>query len=120
MLGIDDEFVEKSLEEMEEDMKSLLKESERLKMDASALLRRSDDLRNRSVDLRPQDPEAAEDLWQESEELRAEARKMMGLSVDAALRAGEIKHRIEIHDQIVAVVDRADEIWKGAIRGGRS
>lgn len=115
-MGIDDEFVERSFEEMEEDMTRLQKESERLKEEASNLLRRSDDLRNRSIDLRKEDAAAAEVIWQESEELRAESREMVRLSVDCALKAGEIKHRIEIHDQIVAVMDRADEIWKGAIR----
>jgi hypothetical protein len=65
------------------------------------------------------DSSAAERVWQESEDLRAESREMIRLAVDNALKAGEIKHRIEIHDQIVAVVDRADEIWKGAIRAAR-
>ncbi len=119
MLGIDDEFVERSFEEMEEDMRRLLKESQRRKEEASNLLRRSDSLRNRSIDLRTEDQEAAEVIWQESEELREESREMVRLCVDCALKAGDIKRRIEIHDQIVAVVDRADEIWKGAIRGSR-
>ena len=120
MFGMDEEFVEKSFEEMEQDMTKLQKESERIKKEATELLRRSDDLKNRSIDLRSTDPLAAEKMWQESEDLRAESREMMRLAVDNALKAGEIKHRIEIHDQIVAVVDRADEIWKGAIRAGRS
>lgn len=119
MLGIEDEFVERSFEEMEVDMKRLLEESQRLKKEASDLLRRSDDLRRRSIELRPEDPAAAEEMWQESEELRVESREMVRLSVDSSLKAGDIKHRIKIHDQIVAVVDRADEIWKGAIRAAR-
>jgi len=119
VFGIDDEFVEKSFEEMEEDMARLQGESELLKKEAAELQRRSDDLKSRSIDLRPEDPSAAEQIWQESEGLRDESREKMRLSVDAALKAGDIKHRLEIHDQIVAVVDRADEIWKGAIRAGR-
>lgn len=119
MFGMDEEFVEKSFEEMEEDMKRLQSESERLKKEATELLRRSDDLRSRSIDLRPTDPSASEEMWQESEDLRAESRETVRLSVDCGLKAGDIKHRLEIHDQIVAVVDRADEIWKGAIRAGR-
>jgi chromosome segregation ATPase len=119
MFGVDEVFVEKRFEEMEEDMLSHQTESERLKKEAAELLRRSDELRSRSVDLRSADPEAAEEMWQESEDLRGESREMMRLSVDSALKAGEIKHRLEIHDQIVAVVDRADEIWKGAVRAGR-
>lgn len=119
MFGIDEEFVEKSFDEMEEDMARLLQESERLKKEAAELLRRSDDLKSQSVDLRPEDPSAAEQIWQESEELRTESREKMRLSVDSALKAGDIKHRLEIHDQIVAVVNRADEIWKRAVRAGR-
>ena len=119
MFGIDEEFVEKSFEEMEQDITKLQSESERLKKEATELLRESDDLRNRSIDLRSEDPLAAEQMWQESEELRDESREMMRLAVDNGLKAGEIKHRLEIHDQIVAVVDRADEIWKGAIRAPR-
>lgn len=119
MFGVDEVFVERSLEEMEEDMLKLQRESERQKKEAAELLRRSDELRSRSVDLRSADPEAAEVMWQESEELRAESREMVRLSVDSALKAGDIKHRLEIHDQIAAVVDRADEIWKRAVRAGR-
>ena len=120
MFGMDEEFVENSFKEMEEDMRRLQNESERLKKEAIELLRRSDDLRSRSIDLRSIDPSAAEEMWQKAEELRAESREMVRLSVDCGLKAGDIKHRLEIHDQIVAVVDRADEIWKGAIRAGRS
>ena len=75
MFGVDEVFVEKSFEEMEEDMLSHQTESERLKKEAAELLRRSDELRSRSVDLRSADPEAAEEMWQESEDLRGESRE---------------------------------------------
>ena len=66
MFGVDEVFVERSLEEMEEDMLKLQRESERQKKEAAELLRRSDELRSRSVDLRSADPEAAEEMWQET------------------------------------------------------
>ena len=115
----DEVFVEKSFEEMEQDMKDLLAESERLKKEAADLMAKADTLRNESVDLRIQDPKRSEEIWQESERLREEGKEMRRLSVDKSLKASDIKHRLDIHDQIVAVVDHADEIWKGAIRGKR-
>lgn len=115
----DEVFVEKSFEEMEQDMKDLLAESERLKKESVDLMMKADSLRNESVDLRFQDPEKAEGIWQESERLCEEGKEMRRLSVDKNLKASDIKHRLDIHDQIVAVVDHADEIWKGAIRAKR-
>jgi len=115
----DEVFVEKSFEEMEQDMKDLLAESERLKKEAADIMVKANSLRNESVDLRFQDPERAEGIWQESERLREESNELKRLSVDKNLKASDIKHRLDIHDQIVAVVDHADEIWKGAIRAKR-
>jgi len=116
MCGCDIEFVEKSFEEMEKDMEGFLAESGRLKKEAAEILARSDELRRQSVDLRFEDPKVAEEVWQESERLREESKETMRQSVDQKIKASDVKHRLEIHDQITAVVDRAEELWKGAIK----
>jgi len=119
MLGLDEGFVEKSFEEMEEDMKELLTMAERQKKEASELLRSSESLRNQSIDLRKDLPEKAEGIWQEADKLQADSKELMRQSVDNKLKANDIKHRLDVHQQIVEVIDHADELWKGAIKSKR-
>ena len=119
MLGLNEDLVERSFEEMQENMENLLTDSKRLRRDAADLLIRSDEVRNKSIDIRNQDTDLAEDLWMESERLRDQSKEAMRLSVDNKVKAGDIKHRIKIHDQIENVIDEADEVWKGALRARR-
>lgn len=116
MLGLDEDLVKISSEEMQENMENFLAGSERLRNEAADLLRRSDEVRNKSVDMHNQDADLAEDLWMESERLRDQSKEAMRLSVDNKVKAGDIKHRIKIHDLIENVIDEADEVWKGALR----
>ena len=119
MLGLDEDLVKRSSEEMQENMENFLVDSERLRNEAADLLRRSDEVRNKSVEMRNQDADLAEDLWMESERLRDQSKEAMRLSVDNKVKAGDIKHRIKIHDLIENVIDEADEVWKGALRAQR-
>ncbi len=119
MLGLDEDLVKRSSEEMQENMETFLVDSERLRNEAADLLRRSDEVRNKSVEMRNQDADLAEDLWMESERLRDQSKEAMRLSVDNKVKAGDIKHRIKIHDLIENVIDEADEVWKGALRARR-
>ncbi|MHC1593827.1 MAG: hypothetical protein ACXQT2_00745 [Methanotrichaceae archaeon] len=119
MLGLDEDLVKISSEEMQENMENFLAGSERLRNEAADLLRRSDEVRNKSVDMRNQDADLAEGLWMESERLRDQSKEAMRLSVDNKVKAGDIKHRIKIHDLIENVIDEADEVWKGALRARR-
>lgn len=119
MLGLDEDLVKISSEEMQENMENFLAGSERLRKEAADLLRRSDEVRNKSVDMHNQDADLAEDLWMESERLRDQSKEAMRLSVDNKVKAGDIKHRIKIHDLIENVIDEADEVWKGALRARR-
>jgi len=119
MLGLNEDLVERSFEEMQENMENLLTDSKRLRRDAADLLIRSDEVRNKSIDIRNQDTDLAEDLWMESERLRDQSKEAMRLSVDNEVKAGDIKHRIKIHDLIENVIDEADEVWKGALRARR-
>ncbi|HOT06992.1 MAG: hypothetical protein A4E45_01854 [Methanosaeta sp. PtaB.Bin039] len=119
MFGSEKDLVVRSYEEMRQEVEQLCADHLRLKAESSDALNRSDELRNLAVETRPLDPDKAEGLWNESEELRELSRELMRQSVEARMRAAEIKHRLEIHDQIEAVSDVADELWKGAIRARR-
>lgn len=114
----DADMVVKSLDEMRVEVESLLAESERLKSESESMLTRSDELRNESIDARSRDQEIAEALWEESECLRSESRETLRLSIEKAVRAGEIKHRIEIRAQI-ETMDSSKDIWERAAKAAR-
>lgn len=114
------DLVARSIEEMQQEVESLLKESDRMKAEQDAMLQRSDDLRRESVDARPNDPELSEMLWAEAERLREEGKEMLRLSVENRVRAGEVQHRIDIRAQIESLDrDIYDDLWKKAIKAGK-
>lgn len=112
------DLIARSKEEMLAEAKDLLEESLRLKEEHDAALKKAEEMRRESVEGRGEDPELAEMLWQESERLREEGREMLHLSLEKKLRAGEIQHRIDIHDQIESM-DNYDEVWRKAAKAGR-
>ncbi len=112
------DLAERSVEEMSREAEELLAESERLRESHDAALQKEEELRRESVETRPSNPEAAERLWQEAEMIKDEGREMLRLSMETKLRAAEIRHRIEIHDQIRSL-DNYDEVWRKAARAGR-
>lgn len=99
------DLVEKSYEDMAKEIGELLAESKRLGEEASCAIEGSDHNRSQSVDLHGLDPERAESLWNEAEELRSLARDLMRQAVDAKIRAADIQHRLEIRDTIQAAMD---------------
>ncbi len=113
------DLVERSVEDMSREVEELLGESERLREEHEAALQKEEELRRESVETRPTDPELAETLWQEAECLRDEGREMLRLSMEKKLRAGEVQHRIDIHDQIESLDKSYEEIWKKAAKAGR-
>lgn len=113
------DLVARSVEDMGQEVAELLAESKRLREEHEVTLQREGVLRRESVDCRPDDPELAEQLWQEAETLREEGREMMRLSMEKKIRAAEVQHRIEIHDQIESM-DNSDEVWQKAARAGRN
>jgi sulfate adenylyltransferase subunit 1 (EFTu-like GTPase family) len=115
----DTELVTKSLEEMRQEIESLLAEAARQRSEYEAAIKRVEDLRRESVDARPSDMEKAELLWLEAENLQSESKELLRLSVEKTLKAGEIKHRLDIRAQIEAI-DVSDEIWKKAAKTGRN
>lgn len=116
--GTEKDLVLKSYDEMRAEMEELISASAKARDRSAEEITRSDDLRSRSIDLRLSDPEQAEALWTEAEEKRELARDLMRQSVEMRIRAAEIKYRLDIHDQIEAISDEAEELWRGAI-GGR-
>jgi len=112
------DLVERSIEDMETEVKELLADAKRLREEHEAALQKEMVLRSRSVEARPTDAAQAERLWQEAEELRESAQEMLRLSMEKRLRAGDVQHRIEIHDQIESM-DRSDEIWQKAVGAGK-
>ncbi|MDD1737349.1 MAG: hypothetical protein LUP00_01175 [Methanothrix sp.] len=112
------DLVERSIEDMAAEVRELLAEAERLKEEHEAALQKEMHLRTRSVEARPTDAAAAEQLWQEAEELHESAKEMLSLSLEKKLRAGDVQHRIEIHDQIESM-DSSEEIWRKAAKAGR-
>jgi sulfate adenylyltransferase subunit 1 (EFTu-like GTPase family) len=115
----DAELVTKSLDEMRQEIESLLAEAARQRSEYETALKRIEDLRRESVDARPADTEKAELLWLEAENLQSESKELLRLSVEKTLKAGEIKHRLDIRAQIEAI-DGSDEIWKKATKAGRN
>jgi hypothetical protein len=115
----DDALVSKSLEEMRLEIESLHAEAARLRAEHDAAFQKIEDLRRKSIEARPSDPEEAELIWLEAERLQDESKEMLRQSVEKTLQAGEIKRRLEIRAQIEAI-DSSDEIWKEAVRARRS
>lgn len=114
------DLVERSVEDMSREVEDLLAESKRLREEHETALRREEELRRESVETRPTDPELAETLWQEAECLRDDGREMLRLSMEKKLRAGEVQHRIDVHDQIESLDKRYEETWRKAMKAGRS
>jgi hypothetical protein len=112
------DLVERSIEDMAAEAKQLLAEADQLKDDHEAAMQKEMLLRTRSVEARPVNPAEAERLWQEAEELHESAKEMLRLSMEKRLRAADLQHRIEIHDQIQSM-DSSDEIWREAAKAAR-
>ncbi|MCX6674405.1 MAG: hypothetical protein NTY37_11585, partial [Methanothrix sp.] len=106
-------------EDMTREVEELQADAKRLKEEHDAALQSEKELRARSVETRPADAALAERLWQEAEELRDSAREMLRISMEKRLRAGDVQHRIDIHDQIESM-DNSDEVWRKAAGAGRS
>ncbi len=112
------DLVARSVEEMSREVEEMLAESKGLRDKHDAALQKEAELRRESVESRPIDAGLAEALWQEAERLREEGQEAMRLSMEKRLRAAEVQHRIEIHDQIESL-DGYDEIWRKAAMAGR-
>ena len=112
------DLAERSVEEMSREAEELEAESKRLRESYEAALLREGELRRESVETRPNNAEAAEALWQDAERVKDESREMLRLATETKLRAAEIRHRIEIHDQVQSLNDY-DEVWQKAARTGR-
>jgi hypothetical protein len=112
------DLAERSVEEMSREAEELQAESKRLRESYEAALLREEELRRESVDTRPTNAEVAEALWQEAEMVKDEGRENLRLSMETKLRAAEIRHRIEIHDQIQSL-NNYDEVWQKAARAER-
>ena len=113
------DLVARSKEDMTREVEELLAEAKRLKEEHEVALQKEMELRTTSVESRPTDAAQAEKLWQEAEELRDNANEMLRLSMENRLRAAEVQHRIDIHDQIESI-DNSDAVWQkaaGARRG---
>ncbi len=113
------DLVARSKEDMAREVEELQAEAKRLKEEHDAALLSETELRTRSVEIRPADAALAEKLWQEAEELRDCSKEMLRLSMEKRLRAAEVQHHIDIHDQIESI-ENSDEIWRKAARAGRS
>ena len=112
------DLVARSTEDMAQEVEELLKDSKRLREECEASTKKEVEMRRESVDTRPSDAELAENLWQEAERLREEAKEMMQLSMEKKLRAADVQHRIDIHDQIESM-DNSDEVWSKAVKASR-
>ncbi|MCX6668864.1 MAG: hypothetical protein NTV25_03535 [Methanothrix sp.] len=112
------DLAERSVEEMSLEAEELQAESKRLRESYEAALLREGELRRKSVETRPTNAEAAEVLWQETERIKDEGREMLRISLEMKLRAAEIRHRVEIHDQVQSL-NNYDEVWQKAARAGR-
>ena len=80
--------------------------------------REKSELRRKSVETRSVNAELAESFWQEAENIRDECRELMRLFMEHKLRAAEVQHRIDIHDQIESL-DDYDEVWRQAASARR-
>ena len=115
----ENDLVARSKEDMTREVEELLADAKRLKEEHDAALQREMELRAKSVETRAADAAEAERLWQEAEELRDSSKEMLRLSMENRLRAAEVQHRIDIHDQIESM-DNSDEVWRKAAGAGRS
>lgn len=113
-------MISKSYDELKAEMEDLLQKASRGFEESALMQRRAEELRLQSIDLRRENPMRAEELWAESERLCDDCRELIRRSVQDRIRAGEIKRRLEIHDQIEAVGDDADMIWKKALKAWKS
>jgi septation ring formation regulator EzrA len=113
------DLIERSVEDMSSEVKDLLAESKRLREEYEAAVQKEEELRRESVETRPKDAELAEVLWQEAEKLHEDGREMMRLSMEKKLRAAEVQHRIDVHDQIESLDKSYDDVWKKAVKAGR-
>jgi hypothetical protein len=107
------DLVARSKEDMTREVEELLAEAKRLKEEHEVALQKEMELRTTSVESRPTDAAQAEKLWQEAEELRDSSKEMLRLSMENRLRAAEVQHRIDIHDQIESI-DNSDAVWQNA------
>jgi hypothetical protein len=115
----DEGLITKSLGDMRQEIESFLADAARLRAEYDAALDRINKLRIESIEARQSDPETAELLWAEAEDLQNDSKEMLRLSIEKTLKAGEIKHRLDIRAQIEAI-DGSDETWKKAVQAGRS
>ena len=115
----ENDLVARNKDDMTREVEELLADAERLKEEHEAALQSEKELRARSVETRPDDAALAERLWQEAEELRDCSKEMLRISMEKRLRAGDVQHRIDIHDQIESI-DNSDEVWRKAAGAGRS
>jgi hypothetical protein len=104
---------------MAREVELMLADARRLKEEHEVALQSEKVLRSRSVEIRPDDAVLAERLWQEAEELRDSSKEMLSISMEKRLRAAEVQHRIDIHDQIESM-DNSDEVWRKAAGARRS
>jgi len=114
------DLIERSVEDMSSEVKDLMAESKRLREEYEAAVQREEELRRESVETRPKDAETAEMLWQEAEKLHEDGREMLRLSMEKKLRAAEVQHRIDVHDQIESLDKSYEDIWKKAVKAGRN
>ena len=112
------DLVARSKEDMTREVEELLAEAKRLKEEHEVALQKEMELRTTSVESRPTDAAQAEKLWQEAEELRDSSKEMLSISMEKRLRAAEVQHRIDIHDQIESI-DNSDEVWQKAVGARR-
>ncbi|MDD1753177.1 MAG: hypothetical protein LUQ38_08845 [Methanotrichaceae archaeon] len=113
------DLVTRELGDMQQEVRNLLAESEHLRTECETAIEKEAELRRESVDARPEDPELAEMLWQEAENLHSGGRDMLRRSVEKRLRAAEVQHRIDIRIQIESL-NNYDEIWRKSTRAGRT
>ena len=103
---------------MAAEVKELLAEAGRLREEHDRAREKEMLLRARSVEMRPDDADQAERLWQEAEELHEAARENLRLSTEKRLRAADVQHRIDVHD-LIESMDNSDEVWSRAARAAR-
>jgi hypothetical protein len=112
------DLVARSVEDMCREVDELRFESERLRADYELAMQKERELRQKSVEIRSYDAEKAETLWQEAETLKDDGQEMLRLSLEKKLRAAEVQHRIDIHEQIESI-SNYDEVWQEAAKAGR-
>jgi hypothetical protein len=110
----DEDLITRNLNDMQQEVKDLCAESECLRAVYDSDLEKVVELRRESVEARPANPDLAEMLWQEAENLQLEGKEKLRLSVEKRLLAAEIQHRIEIRKQIECLDDHK-EVWKKAM-----